>query len=171
MREWNDDRTERKRIMSVIEVGPIGNPSVQDLCRRPYPNHRHGCPNYGKKEGCPPAAPLITETLDFTEPIYAIYNVFNFGNHVKKMRSKHPDWSQRQVECCLYWQGTARKQLREEIKDFHLVHKGNTIVMCPEAQGVDVTATMKEVGIILEWPPKNKAYQIVLAGTASDEEG
>lgn len=29
---------------------------------------------------------------------------------------------------------------------------------------VDVTATMRSVGIDLEWPPITKAYQIALAG-------
>lgn len=156
--------------MSVIEVAPIGDPSVRDLCCKPYPNHKRGCPNYDKKEGCPPSAPLITETLDFSDPIYAIYNVFDFGAHVEKMRAKHPDWSQRQLECCLYWQGTARKQLRAEIRTFLGNHSYARVVMCPEAQGVDVTATMKEVGIELEWPPKTVAYQIVLAGAALDKE-
>jgi hypothetical protein len=30
--------------------------------------------------------------------------------------------------------------------------------------GVNVTATMDNAGIMLEWPPKNVAYQIALAG-------
>jgi len=34
----------------------------------------------------------------------------------------------------------------------------------PEAMGVNVTETMKRVGIELEWPPVNVAYQIALAG-------
>lgn len=30
--------------------------------------------------------------------------------------------------------------------------------------GVNVTETMKNAGVILEWPPANIAYQIALAG-------
>jgi hypothetical protein len=34
--------------------------------------------------------------------------------------------------------------------------------MCPEAMGVNVTATMKEIGIQLEWPPKRWAHQVAM---------
>jgi len=36
--------------------------------------------------------------------------------------------------------------------------------MLPEAYGVNVTATMAAVGIKLQWPPRDKTYQIALAG-------
>lgn len=42
--------------------------------------------------------------------------------------------------------------------------KGYHISTCPEGSGVNITETMKNVGINLEWPPKNYTYQIVLAG-------
>lgn len=38
-------------------------------------------------------------------------------------------------------------------------------IYVPEACGVDVTATMKLIGIDLEWPPVNVAYQVALVGT------
>lgn len=83
------------------------------------------------------------------------------------MKAIHPGWSQRQVECCLYWQGTARKQLRAEIDifAFSITQYIIQILTRPEANGVNVTATMKTVGIELEWPPNKKAYQVALAGT------
>ena len=36
---------------------------------------------------------------------------------------------------------------------------------CPEAMGLDVTATMKSIGVVLEWPPRELAVQVALAGT------
>ena len=39
------------------------------------------------------------------------------------------------------------------------------VLYCPEAMGVNVTETMKNVGIILEWPPETVTYQIVIAGS------
>ena len=149
---------------SVVEVKPIVDASMRGLCRKKYPNHPKGCPNWDKKEGCPPKAKMIDKILDFDQPIFAIYNRYPFGEHVQKMYDKHPNWTQRQAECCLYWQGTARKQLKEKIKAFMREHPDHIISTCPEGSGVNLTATMKNVGIELEWPPKKYTYQIVLAG-------
>ena len=80
------------------------------------------------------------------------------------MREKHPEWSKRQLECCLYWQGTARKSLREKIKLFKIEYPNLFIAKCPEGSGTNLTETMKQININLEWPPKNYTYQIVLAG-------
>jgi len=147
--------------------------SSRSMCVREYPNHKKGCPNYGKKEGCPPGAPMFDEVYDLSKPVYAIYNVFDFKGHVERMRDKHPDWSKRQLECCLYWQGTARKKLKTKIKIFHgsmlgLEGKVYIIATIPEAMGVNVTETMRKVGITLEWPPVNVAYQIAFAGTRKE---
>lgn len=150
--------------MSEAIVDPVVRPHVRQLCKTPYPNHRRGCPNYGTKNGCPPDAPIISNVIDIERPVWAIYNVFPIGKHIEKMRIKHPEWSQRQLTCCLYWQGTARKQLRVLVRQFLQRHPDYHVVGCPEAQGVNVTATMQGVGIALEWPPLIYAYQIVLAG-------
>ena len=152
-------------MKGIIEVRPVIM-GRHDLCLRPYPNHRNGCPNYGTKKDCPPGVPIFDSFYDLSKPVYAIYNKFDFKGHVDRMREKHPDWSQRQLECCLYWQGTARKQLRELIEEFEkLSPKGMySITIVPEAMGVNVTKTMRNAGVVLEWPPVNVAYQIALAG-------
>lgn len=144
--------------MPFTRAIPVVNRAVRGLCTRPYPNHRKGCPNYDKKEGCPPGAPLFDATCK--PEVIVVWNVFDFSAHVARMREAHPDWSQRQVECCLYWQGTARKHLRHEVKLALREHPGATVVMCPEAMGVDVTATMRSLGVDLEWPPERKAVQV-----------
>ena len=152
----------------IIEVKPVIIRPVHNLCVRPYLNHKRGCPNYGKKKGCPPGVPMFDSVYDLTRPVFAIYNIFDFKGHVDRMREKHPDWSKRQLECCLYWQGTARKKLKELIEIFKkLVPVGTgwySITTVPEAMGINVTETMKRVGIELEWPPVNVAYQIAMAG-------
>jgi hypothetical protein len=111
---------------------------------------------------------MLGEILDLTRQVYAVYNAFDFGSHVARMRGKHPEWSNRQVECCLYWQGTARVQLREQVVAFFGTAAGRSMIGvvldCPEACGVDVTATMRLIGIELEWPPKTVAYQVALVG-------
>ena len=145
-------------------VNPVIDFSVRELCYKPYYNHRRGCPNWNKRKSCPPKLLTIDKILDLEKPIYIIYNCYNFLEHTKKMRKLHPDWTNRQVECCLYWQGTARKQLKAEIKRFLREYRGYYIESCPEGAGVNITETMKQVGIELEWPPKNYSYQVVLAG-------
>jgi len=147
------------------QVAICFNPSVRDLCCKPYPNHKKGCPNFGKRDDCPPHCELITELIDVGKPMYAVYNKFNIGSHAKRMREKHPEWSDRQVYCCLYWQPKARKQLKENILKFKKEFKDLFIVKNPEASGIDVTKTMLTAGIKLEWPPKKWAYQVILAGT------
>jgi predicted metal-binding protein len=145
--------------MPWIKVKPVVDTQMRALCVKPYPLHKHGCPNFDKKAGCPPAAPIFNHSGD----IYAIYNIFPYKQHIESMRQRHPNWSDRQVKCVLYWQGTARKQLRYEIRSFLDTVDDFYIIGCPEAQGVNLTKTMSNVGIELEWPPVNIAYQIVLA--------
>ena len=138
--------------------------SMRGLCRKPYPGHPKGCPNYNKRHDCPPKVPLIGKVFDLDEPVYAIWNKFDFVSHTSKMRELHPEWSDRQVECCLYWQGTARKQLKSEVELFNLENPGYIVLTTPEACGVNITETMKNIGILLEWPPKMVTYQVALAG-------
>lgn len=154
------------------EVVPVLDGSVRNLCRRPYAGHPKGCPNYGCKERCPPRSPMLADVIDLQQPVFAIWNAFDLGKHVERVRAKHPTWTERQLYCCLYWQGTARKSLREKIRQFCHVRpcSGLTIVGCPEACGVNVTETMKRVGIFLEWPPRVSAIQVVLAGRSNAAE-
>ena len=150
-----------------IEVKPVIDKSMRKLCLSPYYGHSRGCPNFNKKTGCPPQLPTIDHLIDLDNkmPMYAIFNKFDFKAHCDRMRKKHPEWSQRQVECCLYWQGTARKSLREKIGVFRQAHPRLYIVAYPEASGTNLTATIKQIGISLEWPPKRHTYQVVLAGS------
>jgi len=150
--------------MPVVRVTPVYTPAVRGLCVKAYPNHPKGCPNFGKKAGCPPQAPQLPAFYDYSREFYAIYNVFDFGSHVAKMKAAHPEWSQRQLDCCLYWQPTARKQLEAEIRAFSAEHPGMDVNRCPEAMGLNVHETMRLTGLVLEWPPVTKAVQVALAG-------
>lgn len=158
--------------MPFLRVNPVINYRVRGLCSAPYPGHKKGCPNFNKKERCPPKSPKIEQVLDLSQPVWAIYNAFDLGAYVIRMKEKHPNWSERQLYNCLYWQPSARKTLKGEIKKFLLsatyadfATQGKlTLAGTPEAMGVDITATMLQAGIKLEWPPKSLAYQIVLIG-------
>lgn len=148
----------------IIEVVPVIDYSVRQLCPKPYYNHPRGCPNYGRKKGCPPGAPLFDQVYDLSHPVFAIINEFDIGGHIQKMKEKHPEWSEHQLRCVLYWQGGARKQLKKKGIEFLRTHPGYQIETCPEAMGVNITDTLRSVGIELEWPPTKIARQVALAG-------
>lgn len=151
-------------ILELSEV--VIQPVMRGMCRKPYPNHPHGCPNFNHKAGCPPNTPLFSEVIDLTKPVFAIVNEFDFGAHVAKMKAAHPQWTERQLTCCLYWQTTARKALKAGMQDFQRLHPEYTIDTCPEAKGVNITETLRKAGLELEWPPRNIARQVALAGVA-----
>ncbi|MBN2459626.1 hypothetical protein JXB28_05050 [Candidatus Woesearchaeota archaeon] len=66
---------------------------IRALCRTPYYGHSKGCPNYDKKEGCPPQK-LITDVLDFDRELYLIFTEFPIGEFAEKMRITHPEWKE-----------------------------------------------------------------------------
>lgn len=159
----------------VLAVKPVIDSSLRGLCVCPYANHPRGCPNFGKKAGCPPNAPLLSDFCDLSQPVWIIYNRFDFGAHCERMRASHPDWTYRQISCCLYWQPTARKQLKRAMTTGLQYlesngHRDLVITNSPEAMGLNVTETMRHVGIALEWPPKQYTYQIALVGHPKKEQ-
>ncbi len=143
---------------------------VRELCPKPYPLHPKGCPNYGKRPTCPPAALPIGQVIDLDKPVWIAWNDFDLAGHVSLMKDRHPAWSDRQLRCVLYWQQTARRALRLRVKTFlkqqaeEFDRPGLIVVECPEACGVNVTETMRRVGVELEWPPVQVARQVALIG-------
>lgn len=108
---------------------------------------------------------MLGEVLDLSEQVYCVWNRFDLAAHVARMRQRHPHWSDRQLRCVLYWQPRARKQLRHKVEALLAEEPELVAVFCPEACGVNVTATMAKVGIELEWPPRKWAYQVALVGS------
>lgn len=139
----------------------------REWCKLPYPDHKNGCPNYGKKAECPPEAPLIKDFIDLTIPHWFIVVKFNILAHIKRMKEKHPMWSDRQAKCVLYWQGTVRKTLRDECLNF--CRSSNRIfTLLPEAMGVQVIQTAKKIGIPIEVKPKEFIHKIALIGYSNN---
>lgn len=149
--------------MPYQQVIPVIDYSVRGLCLKPYHGHKKGCPNFNHKLGCPPNVGFFDKMYDLTQPVYLIWNEFDLKTHVDNLRAKYPNWSDYQLKCCLYWQPRARKFLLEELKKFKKEFPEYHITKCPEAEGVNLTKIMNNIGITLEWPPENKTYQIALA--------
>lgn len=148
----------------ILQVAPIliDPKDLLKLCKGKYPGHSKGCPNLGKCDRCPPKAPRYDVAFDLSAPVFAVVNEFGFKAHTDRMGVKHPEWSERQVRCVLYWQGTARKQLKEALEPILALLPDYVANWCPEGMGVDVTATLNAAGVGLEWPPERVARQVAL---------
>lgn len=164
--------------MSRAIVSPVIDKSVRLLCYRSYPGHKKGCPNFGKKDGCPPNTPLLGDVFDLSKAVWAVWVDFDFAGHKARMLKLHPDWKKypRKVECCRYWQRTADNEVRHQVANFcteKLLFKEAKrldVLYRPEAYGVNVTETMKNIGVILEWPPVNIVRKIAFVGTPRQSE-
>jgi len=104
--------------------------------------------------------------LDLSKPAYAIYTEFNYGAYIVRMTARHPGWTEAQLKNVLYWQGTVRKMNRAEVRDYLKDHPEMMALYCPEATGVNITETMKNAGVVLEWPPVKVARVVTLVGHA-----
>lgn len=143
---------------------------AMEWCKLPYPGHKKGCPNYGKRPECPPQAPKVEDWIDLNKPHYFIVVKFNMAAHVKKMKSRHPEWSVRQTRNPRHWQGTVRKRLKEAVNEF--INKESrklVFTLLPEAMGVHVIITAKKLEIPIKTRPIDTVYKIVLAGYPKKE--
>ena len=150
----------------IVQINPkdISYLDAEKFCLKPYPNHRRGCPNYGKKSGCPTNIPALEEILDFTQNVYLIYTEFPIGEHAEKMKKLHSGWTTRQVYCVLYWQPKARKMQRLEEEKCKKEKDINLILTSPEAMGFNITSLMNKIGVKLEWPPRKITRLVSLGG-------
>ncbi len=116
---------------------------------------------------------MFESRFDTGKPVYALVNRYDLGSHMRPMKERHPDWSLRQLACCLYWQPAARRQLMAFIEDFLRQSPGYSVTLTPEGMGVDVTTTLAHAGLTLPWPPIMEAYQVAIAGVrlAKPKEG
>jgi len=65
--------------------------------------------------------------------------------------------------CCI-GKAPRGKCLNSILSVFYGKIKATEPEACPEAMGINITATMAQAGIMLEWPPESVTYQIALAG-------
>lgn len=134
---------------------------AREWCRLPYPGHKKGCPNYHCSPLCPPHVQVVGEVFDLSQKHWFVVEPFNLGDHARRMRAKHPQWTERQCRNCLYWQSGVRKELRAACE-------GSFYTLTPEAMGVDVFKTAAKHGIVLERNPQETVYKIALTGQYHD---
>ena len=175
----------------IAEIQPKDieyNKKIQQWCLLSYTKHPHGCPNYGHERHlngirydlrprvirvCPPTKVLIDRILDFSKPLYVIYNEFEVGKDAEERRLNCPklktpgEWYNLR-----YWQNRARAELYSEAAKFLDKNPAAIVDLCPEARGVNLVKLMYKIDVNLKfgsWPPEHSldkcVYQRVLGGT------
>lgn len=144
---------------------------IQGMCLLPYPGHKAGCPKYGTSK-CPPNTPLANKIINPSELIFIIYTKYDLASHIRTMKRRNPNWTDRQLRNVLYWQASARKFHFEEtvpkaigvIRTRYIIKHRLVLIRVPESHGVNLHVMMREVGIKLNWPPVKYTYLISLVG-------
>lgn len=130
---------------------------AKQWCAAPYPGHPKGCPNHkGRcwgKDGNKPMS-MLTDIIDAGKGVYAVYNEYDVDAREKELGELHPDWTRKQKRCLLYWQGTARAELKKKITVAKslLAMRGFVpdLVTDGEHNGVNVYVTMRGCGLKLD---------------------
>jgi predicted metal-binding protein len=153
----------------IIQIKPSDleiSSEYQHMCLKRGGSFRKGCPNYGKKEGCPPRE-LISKIFDFNKPIYMICTEIDLEKRVKHIRENHPDWTEAAIYNPRYWQPAARKVHEAEIEKFLETYLGVYVERTPEGAGINIDSLCRKYGVELEWPPRKITRLVSLAGSES----
>lgn len=110
--------------------------SVRDLCTRPYPGHPKGCPYFGKRPQCPPAAPIVEEFIDITQPHYFLVAKYSLSSEKSNTHAWH----------------SIQSVLTESVNLYENEHPGTVATLHPSAVGIDVYKTAEAAGITLQLP-------------------
>jgi predicted metal-binding protein len=148
------------RVVELKEA--VINKNSRHWCKLPYPDHKYGCPNFGKKEECPPKSPLFEKVVK--PPFKLVAIKFDLNAHVKKMKERHPDWSDRKLRCLLYWQRKADKKLKEACESITSNDRNSIILYRPESNGINVFETCRRIGLTLEKNPQKIVWRIAIIG-------
>lgn len=172
---------EEIKIIHLRKLFFIENPI--DLCKLKYSGHPNGCPNIihnlnilktnkKPKLSCPPFAKRLSEKYDlFNQDKYFCYVKFNLKKQKERMKLLHPNWTDKQCRCLLYWQKSVVKILEKKCLSFVLFAKNiieskekYNYELIPEAMGLNVFETAAYHNIILERNPQNYVYKIAFIG-------
>ena len=124
---------------------------VMTWCGKVYPRHKRGCPKFGAAYGCPPNSEYVLDVIDFTKPVYIVYNTFDLAAHMRKMEKRHPEWSDAMLRNVLYWQPKSRKGLNTRLNMcFDKGYIRGDSVSSGEHIGVNLYATCRRHGLQLD---------------------
>lgn len=141
----------------------IINKNTLKWCHLPYPNHPLGCMNILL---CMDSKP-IWEIAD--APFIFVGAKCDFKSYIKEMKELHPNWSERQLKNCLYWQRNIDNRLLIETRKIMWDKKLFFLTQRPEAHRIDVLSTMKNLGYDIERNPENIVWKINLIGAGKSK--
>ena len=124
--------------------------SVNYLCTQQYHKHKKGCPNFNRKQGCPPHIQHLSQQYDL-ESINMLLLKFPFRYYISLKQQDHPDWSLRQLSNQRHWQKHLKANLNEYWNNTKEEYPGYKVIENPEGQGVNVEETLKLLNIDLDW--------------------
>ncbi len=153
----------KKLIKSIGSIHPVMDEKVRSYCKLSYPGHPKGCPMFGKRPECPPQAPIFYKHFNKDKPFTAIIVEFNLKNHAMNMKLRHPEWTDKQCRNPLYWQNGVRTVLKFQCKI--TIKSDEDYTLIPEAMGINVIETMKQIGIDIEFPVKDIVRKVAIIGT------
>jgi len=158
-----EEASEEVRIVDTTGKVVIDERS-RKWCTLPYPDHPKGCPNYGKKDVCPPMAPLVSDFIDLSKTHWLAVYRFDIALHEERMQERKAR-SRRQARNPLYWQGWVRARLRDACDGF-CRREAETLVytLIPEAMGVNVFRTVIPLGLKIKTRPEKYIYKVALIG-------
>lgn len=136
-------------------------------CRLPYPKHADGCPNFGKKDSCPPSMPYFLDVYE--EKVLVAYLRFDFKSYLSWRQGIHPDWGIREIRNPRHFQNHLDAALRNGIKNLGQDYLNEReAVFSPEAMAVNMHLTCQKAGINLEWPPQEVMYRVAFLALPKD---
>lgn len=161
----------------------IFDPEVQTYCNNP----KYRCPFYGHSWGCPPEAPYLEDEIMKYEKFYLIYIKLNLNDESRKDNRKGYNYNEMRErmeremdkffilhqnkfnEIRILWDGHCR--ICEKENEKCSINNGSPcrypdkIRYSMEAVGIEVSQTVKNVNIDIEWPPVNHVYRFGLVCT------
>ena len=137
---------------------------VRGWCALPYPGHPKGCPNLNVKDECPSKCRMIYDNFNLKKDHWFAIIKFDMEAQMARMLDLHPDWSEKQCRCCLYWQEGVRKKLRQLCESKIDGNHRLSYTLIPEAGGVHVFDTMLQHGISMSRDAYPVLYKIALIG-------
>jgi hypothetical protein len=102
--------------------------------------------------------------VDLARPVWWVGSAFDLATFRIRMLERHPNWSDRQAGCVLYWQPSVRKRNHILIGQFLADHPG-AVAFSPEGMGVNVTTSLRAAGVDIRWRrPLSKVHKGAMIG-------
>lgn len=138
---------------------------TRDWCKLPYDGHKKGCPNHCNSDTCPPNVEYKPKLPD---KLKILVCKFDMKKYVNSMSMLHPDWTEKQLRCVLWWQGSIKKIMKDKISEDKLnptiIYGSGSGFGGPsmEAIGINVILTLKKLHIPIKAKPTDTVYMAAL---------